>query len=190
MAKTPEATTPDFKGVSKTVHYDAEGEPVRSANAGESKFEMLFATGDKITVERKDLSDEMWIAAGWHGLAQKLGDSYSGQKKTGEDPFTNASAMLDQIVHGNWVAESKASGPRIGLLVEAVVAAKTKAGLEVDEKAVAERLKGDKEYQKSVRANEQVDAEYKRIEAERAATRAKEAATKAKAADTASLEDI
>lgn len=186
---TTTETAPEFKGISKKVHYDADGNTSRSAVADESKFEMLFATGDKITVVRKDLPDAIWDAAGWHGLAQKLGDSYAGRKESGDDPYENASAMLEQLVAGNWITESKATGPRIGLLVEAVVAAKVKAGKEVDEAGIAERMK-DKEHAKSARANPAVSVEYDRLVAERATARAKATAEKAKGADAGTLDDL
>lgn len=189
MAKEPETVAVDFKGVSKKVHFDVDGNPGRSATPGETKFQMLFATGDILEIKPKDLSPEMWIAAGWHGLAQKLGDSYSNQKESGDDPYESASAMLEQIVNGNWVAEKKATGPRIGLLVEAIVAALTKAGKTPDEKAIAEKCK-DKAYVAGAKANAAVDAEYQRIAAERAADRAKKATEKAKGADAKALDEL
>ncbi len=194
MAKEPKTLThsEEIKGVSKKIHIDSGGNESRSAVAGETEFRMLFASGDMIVVNRGDLPETVWDAAGWHGLAQKLGDSYAGQKESGDDPYENASAMLEQLVAGNWVTESKATGPRIGLLVEAVVAAKIKAGKEVgpqEEADIAERMK-DKEHAKRAKANPAVAAEYERLVAERAAARYKAAAEKAKGTDAAGLDDI
>ena len=179
----------EIKGVSKKVHIDQDGKESRSAVAGETEFRMLFAGGDMIRVTRGDLSDNVWDAAGWHGLAQKLGDSYAGQKESGDDPFENASAMLEQLVAGNWVTESKATGPRIGLLVEAIMAVKANAGLEADEAAIEERCK-NKEYVKGAKARSDVDAEYQRIVGERAKARADKAADKAKGADAQDAADL
>lgn len=174
----------EIKGVSKKIHIDADGKESRSAVAGETEFRMLFAGGDMIVVRRSDFSNEVWDAAGWHGVAQKLGDSYAGQKESGDDPFENASAMVEQLRAGTWVTESKATGPRIGLLVEAIMAVKANAGLEADQAEIAERCK-DKEYVKGAKARDDVNAEYQRIVAKRAAERAAKAIGKAQETESA-----
>ena len=183
------------QAVAKKVHIDSEGKESRSASAAEKELQIRFlesdgkTVGKVLSIERDTLSADMWFAAGWHGLAQKLGDTYADAKKKGLVPFDEAEAMLEQIVAGNWVAESLSTGPRIGLLVEAVMAAKAEAGQDCDEAELKGKL-ADKEYAKRVKANEQVNAHYKRLEAERAVARSKEAAKAAKAADTSALAEI
>ena len=170
------------------VHVHKDGKEHRSAMAGEIRLDIKFVKGDKVlSVSRSDISDDVWECAGWHGIAQKIGDSYAGE--SGDAAYDEAEKMLEQLTAGNWVTESKSTGPRIGLLVEAIVAAKVAAGMEYDEAAIKLKL-ADKDYAKSVKANEQVNAHYKRLEAERAAARSKEAQAAAKGADTAGLEDI
>ncbi len=178
-----------FKGVCKRFHFDAEGKAHRSAIVGQVAILFLFTSGDNLLVWREDLSEKVWEPASWHGFGNKISDCFAGQKESGDIPFENASAMLEQLVAGNWITESKSTGPRIGLLVEAVVAALTKAGKDVDEPGIAERMK-DKEHAKRAKANPAVAAEYEKIVAERAAKRAKDAAEKAKGTDAADLDDI
>lgn len=190
IATSARTDTPkEFKGVSRKIHIDADGKEGRSAVAGETGLRFEFKDGRKFTVTRKDFTNEVWDAAAWHGMAQKLGDSYADCKKSGEDPYDEADKMLEQLKVGNWIVGARSTGPRIGLLVEAIVAAKTKAGLKFDESAIAEKMK-DKDAAKSARANAAVDVEYKRIERERAAEREEAAQTKAKAAGGAGLDTI
>ena len=181
--------------VAKKVHIDSDGGEHRSAQAGQKSLEIRFldsageVTNDVIAITRDALTDDMWSCAAWHGLAQKLGDTYADAKKKGLVPFDEASGMLEQIAAGNWVAESLSTGPRIGLLVEAVMAAKAAAGLEADEDAIKAKC-ADKEYAKRVKANDSVKAHYDRIVAERATARAKESAKSAKAASDDTATDL
>ncbi len=178
-----------FKGVCKRFHFDAEGKAHRSAVVGQVAIMFLFTSGDDILIWRDDLSEKIWEPASWHGFGNKISDCFAGQLKSGDDPYDNATAMIEQLTADNWVTESKASGPRIGLLVEAVIAAMVKAGKTPDAAGIGERMK-DKEHAKRARSNPSVDVEYKRLESERQAARLKAAQEKAKGADTASLDDL
>ena len=188
--KLEAVTLPEgFKGVCKRFHFDAEGKAHRSAIVGQVALMFLFTSGDNLLIWRDDISETIWEPASWHGFGNKVSDSFAGQQKSGDDPYETGSAMLEQLVAGNWVTESKATGPRIGLLVEAVVAAMTKAGKAADEAGIAERMR-DKDHAKRAKANPAVAAEYERLVAERAAARYKAAAEKAKGTDAAGLDDI
>lgn len=193
MAKEPtkEAATekPKRGKVSSKWYIDPEGEKHRSAVANWVEHRIEFSDGHKLSIFRKDLSEDMLACAAAHGISQKRGDAYADSKGDVAVAHEDCLAMDEQILAGNWITTSKSTGPRIGLLVEAVVAAMTKAGKEFDEAGIAERMK-DKEHAKRARANPQVDVEYKRLESERQAARLKAAQEKAKGADSAGLDDL
>lgn len=98
----------------------------------------------------------------------------------GDEAMEAMLARLETLEAGEWTSRKGAEGPRVSLLVEAVVAAYAKAGKTKDPEEVKLSLleKGD-EGRKAVLANPQVKAEYDRLRAEAAAERAAESAAKA-----------
>jgi hypothetical protein len=148
------------------------------------KLEFRFANGETVAVDPNEFDDSVRTAAMFHGLSQKLGDAYAGTKDA-EDAHDKFMAMLEQIQSGNWLAERESAGPRISLIVQAIVAAKAAQGVEVSEKDVAETYQAmPKERQKTVLKDARINAEYQRIRAEQAAARAAKAAQAADSAET------
>jgi hypothetical protein len=162
-------------------YVNAAGEETRSAHEGATALVFTFANGDVLSVDASKLPQPVQVAAMWHGLAQKIGDAYASAKSA-EDAADAATALYERLEAGDWVAEREAAGPRISLILQAIVRTLEKAGKPLDEAGVAaraEKLKTDKAYREQAMANPQVAAEYAAIQAERAAQRAADAAAKA-----------
>lgn len=165
----------------KKSYFLSDGTEVRSATPEAVRLTFAFANGDKLDVDPSKLSDNVRKCAMFHGLAQKIGDSYAGSK-TPDEASEEASSLWERLEAGEWIAERESAGPRISLILAAVVKARADAGkpfTEAEQAERAERLKTDKTYRESVMANGAVKAAYAAIQAERAAERAKKAAEEA-----------
>ena len=182
------------KTVSKTYTY-SDGDTGRSAKPGCMALTLTFGEGDdapKIVVDASKFSDEVRHCATYHGLSQKIGDSYASLKDD-DSRYEAASAMVEHLMTGVWVAEGEGAGPRITLLVEAIMRAAKVAGKKADEAAIAAKC-SDKEtgkaYREGALKNAQVAAQYEQIKAERAAERAAKKAEAAKQAADKGLGDL
>jgi hypothetical protein len=147
-----------------------------------------FANGEQVVVDPAKFNDFTRTAAMYHGLSQKLGDAYASSKDA-DEAWEKFESLREQLEAGNWLAERESAGPRISLVVKAIVAAKAKAGVTVTEEEVAAKYNEmDKERQKTVLQDPRINAEYQRIRAEQAAERAAKAAEAANAAAEAGTE--
>lgn len=165
----------------KKSYYLQDGTEVRSASPEAVRLTFAFANGDRLDVDPSKLSEQVRYCAMFHGLAQKIGDSYAGSK-TPDEASEEASSLYERLEAGEWIAEREAAGPRISLILAAVVKARADAGKPFSDAEIAERserLKTDKPYRESVMANGAVKAAYAAIQAERAAERAAKAAADA-----------
>ena len=80
--------------------------------------------------------------------------------------------MQEQLTSGNWIAEGESAGPRISLIVEAIVAAKAKVGVVLTIETVTEKYKAlDKAGQKDIREEKLVAREYEAIKLRKAQER-------------------
>jgi len=150
-------------------------------------MEFRFTEGGMLSIGRTDVGDNCFAAAGWHGLGQKIGDTYAG--KSGDEAFEAAAAMIERLGMDEWLLARESAGPRGSMLLAAIAAAKEAASQEFDEASVREKL-SDKTYREKVMAVPQVKAQYDRIRAEAAADRAKKSAKVAKGDEGAELGDI
>lgn len=166
-------------------YFNADGEKTRGARPDTVRAVMTFSNGESIELDPTKVGDGCRNALLFHGLTAKVGDKFAGKGGDVEAAHEAAAAMYEQLCEDIWVKEGEKAGPRIGLLVEAIVAAKEKAGMEADADAITANLKANPELRKSALANPAIDAEYKRIQAERAAAKAKEAAKAAKSSEEA-----
>lgn len=100
----------------------------------------------------------------------------NGENKGGAASEKEAlTAWIENLKAGNWSSPRGEVEAGIGLLAEAYSAAMAKAGKEITVEAALEKLKAaDKEKRASVRKDSRVNAELKRILAERAEAKAKE----------------
>lgn len=165
----------------KKSYFLSDGTEVRSAQPEAVRLTFAFANGGKLDVDPSKLSESVRYCAMFHGLAQKIGDSYAGSK-TADEAEEEASSLWERLEAGEWIAEREAAGPRISLILAAIVKARADAGKPFSEEEQAERaekLKTDKAYRESCMANAAVKAAYAAIQAERAAEKAKKAAAEA-----------
>lgn len=173
-------------------YYLSDGTEQRSASADVVRLTFNFANGDKLDVDPSKLNDDVRKCAMFHGLAQKIGDSYAGSK-TPDEASEEASSLWERLEAGEWIAERESAGPRISLILAAIVKARADAGKPFTDAEVAERtekLKTDKAYRESAMANKMVDAAYKAIQAERATERARKAAEEAAGGTTEATDDL
>lgn len=165
----------------KKSYFLQDGTEVRSATPEAVRLSFAFANGDKLDCDPSKLSESVRYCAMFHGLAQKIGDSYAGSK-TADEASEEASSLWERLEAGEWIAERESAGPRISLILAAIVKARADAGKPFTDVEVTERtekLKTDKTYRESAMANPAVKAAYAAIQAERAAERAKKAAEEA-----------
>lgn len=176
------------ENVCKKVYVSPEDtEGRRSWFPGATAIEFRFADDETETVTPDAFSDAIRTAAMFHGFSQKLGDSYADRKNKDGTPIELFLAMKEQLEADNWVAEGESAGPRLNLVIKAIVAAKAKAGITVTESDVAAKWHElDKDGKKSVMEDLRIKAEYERLRAEAAAERAKRAAERADATDAGS----
>lgn len=164
------------------VYIDAEGKENRSATVDAVSLAFRFKNGSEVVVDFGKLPKEIIQAAAKHGVAQKIGDTYAGAE-TVDEAVERAEAMLESLMTGTWISGRQATGPRIGTLLDAIVAAKAAAGQEADRNAIEAKLKGDEALRKNALKNPAIKAEYDRIQAARAAERAKASAKEAKGSE-------
>lgn len=177
----------------KKSYFLKDGTEVRSATPEAVRLQFAFANGDKLDVDPTKLSDGVRYCAMLHGLAQKIGDSYAGAK-TPDEASEEAGSLYERLESGEWIAERESAGPRISLILAAIVKARADAGkpfTEAEQAERAEKLKADKTYRESAMANPAVKAAYAAIQAERAAERAaKAAADAAGATESVTTDDL
>jgi len=185
----------------------ADADEVQSRVFGSAeRIRFDFSNGEFRLVNPGDFSAEVQNCFTLYGIAQKLGDAYAlnaaevaaaaaeGKSKI-EASIDAFDAMLENLASG-WISESKASGPRVGDVLEAWERVAREAGMPDEARAqkkenVQALLKagdvnvGDgtpKAYREYVLGNKKIAAAIAAIKAERATARAAAAAEKAGAA--------
>ena len=143
--------------------------------------------GETITITKADieaLAPSIREAQAWHGLGNKLLDSYSGQSKSDENPWDILGSVWESMQSGIWVKRGESAGPRSTLLLEALQRARVAAGKEVTPEWTAKAAETIKtpEQKKAAKANKVVAKHLAEIEQERAAARLKAANAAAKSA--------
>jgi len=166
--------------IAKKVYVTPTGE-VTHAQPDVTKMEFRFSDGTTVTVDRTKLGKNVQAAAFWHGISQKLGDSYAGAESV-DEAIESIETLLERLGADDWVKAREAAGPRPTMVVDAVVAALIAAGQKVDDARrakIAEKLKTNDARQAALK-DARVSAEYEKLRAAKAAERAKAAADKAK----------
>ena len=161
----------------KTSYSNAAGEKSAHWRPGFDSLTFAFEGGATYTIKAGDFPEAILPGMTLHGAGQKLRDTYAGDESVAdaEESFTT---MLERLNSVDWVTERTGLGPSPVLLIEAIKAAKAKAGQPFDE-AAAKAKYSSKEAREKALSVPQVKAEYERLRAERAAARAAEAAKKA-----------
>ncbi len=153
---------------------DANADKVSEPGADVAGIEFTFADFDDVMVALSDIPENVRVALAWHGLSQKLGDSYANaSKKPAEDCYDSFQATLERLVAGDWVKAREAVGPRTSMVFEAVLAVMAKAGKPADDatqKAIREAL-ADKPERDRAMADARVKLAYEQIKLDRAQAR-------------------
>ncbi|RMH12687.1 MAG: hypothetical protein D6698_15020 [Gammaproteobacteria bacterium] len=97
----------------------------KKTDLGESGVAIAFGeegAAGKLTADLSEVSDDIRLKLALHGLKQKLGDSYAGEK----DPaaaFKAASEVWERLKAGEWSSARSGSGGRVGQLAQALARA-------------------------------------------------------------------
>ena len=166
------------------VYVLKDGTESRHASPDVDRLEFRFTNGNIVPVKLNEIGKGTARAAAWHGVAQKIGDSYNKAVDAGEAQEATET-MLERLTQDEWTKPGEGAGPKTGVLVAAIVAALTKAGETVDEarEAGIKAKVADKAGREGAMANPAILAEYKQLQAEAAAERAAKAATAAQASE-------
>jgi len=161
-------------------------------NGDESERPVLI--DETITISKEDvdgLASNVRAAMAWHGLGNKLLDSYSGQSKSDENPWDIMGSVWEAMQNGIWVQRGESAGPRSTLLLEALIRMRKAAGGDVTPEWLAKAAESIKtpEQKKAAKANAKVALYLTEIEEERAKARLKAAKEKAKS-DTGEADDF
>jgi hypothetical protein len=162
---------------------DTEGKGQRSVpNEAETvdRLEFRFADGTVQTIKTSDFPANVILAATWHGLSQKIGDSYASSKDVTECA-TKASERIADLKDGNWITEAEGGAARPTLLAEAIVRATADSANPISLEQATEVVSGwDTDTRKEAQSDPSVAAALATIKAERAAEAAKKANKAAK----------
>ncbi len=132
---------------------------------------ITFKNGESLAVRFADLSDTIREKLLQHGLSQKLGDASAGCE-TVEEAIAETKRVIERLIAGDWRSVREATaGPRVGLLVEALVRITGKGTEECRD--VVDGIDDDK--RKALRAHPQIRAAMADIRAERERAKAGEA---------------
>lgn len=184
MAEAVETPKAKRKKFCVKVYVSKDGSESRNASPDVETLEFRFENDNILKVKLSEIGKGCGVAAAWHGVAQKIGDSYN-KASSADEAQEAAETMLERLTSNEWVKQGEGAGPRTGILVQAIINALTKSGEKVDqarEKAIREKV-STKEGREGAMANATIEAEYKTLQAEAAAARAKAAVNKAKGAE-------
>ena len=158
----------------KKRFVDNAGEKVSEPGGDVAAITFEFADFEDAVVVLADIPESVRVALAWHGLSQKLGDSYANaSKKPAEDCYDSFQATLERLMAGDWVKAREAAGPRTSVVFEAVLAVMAKAGKPADDAtqtAIREALKEKTERERAM-ADPRVKLAYEQIKLARAQAR-------------------
>lgn len=157
--------------VATKMYVLADGARSRHASPDVTGLEFAFKGGGTHLVNARALPENIQIGSMWHGVAQKLGDAYSGAMKKDQDPEEMFLSMLERLQNGEWVREGEGAGPQPSLIVQAIanLLAK-KRGVDVatiDQKAIASKLPDAATRKATLDNDAEIKLEYDRLRLER-----------------------
>lgn len=160
----------------------------RNAKPDATGLKFTFADKSSRTVALDKFPANIQKCLAWHGLSQKLGDSFAAVKGNVTDALENFDALVEVLMSGTFVEKGEGVGPAPTLIFEAIMRAHKAAGTapKNGEEAIKAMLK-DKAIREGALKDPKIAAAYAAIRAERAQAQAKEAAAKAKGSDGAAL---
>jgi hypothetical protein len=184
MAEEATTTTTRAK-VAKRNYIDSDGNKSGSVPEVATALRLEFEGGESLQVQVEDFPVDIQARLAYHGLSQKIGDSWAGVKGDVSLALENAGTMIEHLMAGTWTEKATGLGPRPSLVADAVRRALEGAGQEVNEKRYAEirekvKIKAEA---KAALNNPTIKAAYDAIKAERAIERADKSANTAKGSE-------
>lgn len=158
----------------KTVREDMSG------------VDFTFSNGEVLSVDISSIPDEVIAHLICHGISQKVGDSYTGQKDAAEAHAT-ASALVERLQGGEWTAARQSSGGGAGRVTQLAEALARACGKTVPE-CVAVLDGMDDDQKKQLRQHDAIKAQLAIIKAE--AAQAAAAKAQESLADAPSLDSM
>jgi hypothetical protein len=162
--------------IAKKVYVLENGDEAAHASPDVSHLEFRFESGDTIIVRLEDIDNGCRTAAAWHGISQKLGDTYAG--KDAAEAAEEVQSLLERLQSGDWIKAREGGGPRPTLVIEAIVCALIDNGEEVSDErraTIAAKVNTPTERKRALK-QPAVQAHFERLKAERAADKAAKAA--------------
>lgn len=137
-----------------------------------------FGNGKTLTADVSTFNDEIKTRLMFHGLLQKVGDSFAGAKGDYTKGIESASSVIEQLQRGEWNAGrgEGGNGPRLGELAEGIARVK---GISLEEARAAvdaaaalqgtpEQKAAGAEKLKTWRAHPKIKAAIAQLKAEKA----------------------
>lgn len=157
-------------------YIDQEGGKSRHASPQAVAILFVFTNGSELLVKPNELSDDMQYCGKFHGVNQKVTDSYSGTE-TVEDAYENAEGMYENLQEGRWI--NRAEGiVRTTVLAAALTRCKPQKYPTIETAATEIKANWDTAKRKAVldpkTGVKALIAAYASVQAERAAERAAE----------------
>jgi hypothetical protein len=129
-----------------------------------------FAHGEDLSISLSEVPEKILTELALHGLSQKVGDSYSGEKDP-QEAKAKAEDVIDRLKSGDWVKARLRGEGSTSLTVEAIAAIKGKSV-----SAIKEVWAGlPEDTKKAVRNDPAIKAKMAAIKAERLQSKADEA---------------
>ena len=128
-----------------------------------------FSNGTALTLDIKDVVDNIRTQLAGHGVLQKVGDSYAGAE-TVEEAIAAAQRVIEQLLAGEWRQAREGGGaPRVTMLAEAlsrVMKARNRdVSIEEAREVIADM---DDDTKAAVRKDPAIQVEMNKIKLERA----------------------
>lgn len=173
--------------VAEKVYVLPDGEESNYSSPDATELQIRFENNQVVKLKLSAFPQNVRDALAWHGLAQKVGDSYAGKGDNLDDAFDAAMAVVERLEAGEWMKAREGGGPRISQLLEATMAAFQKAGrTDVTEDQVKEAFKSKDAREKAAK-DPRIAAELARVRAEAAQKRYEEATEKAEGSESVSF---
>ena len=131
----------------------------------------IFAEGaGEITVTLEQVKPVLTNLA-LHGLVQKVGDCYAGEKDA-KEAFAKAQDMVKRLAAGDWTKARESKGPSSSIIVEAITRLRQEQKPETTIDEIQDRWNGmDEDTRKKLRDDSRIKAAVAAIKAERAAAK-------------------
>jgi hypothetical protein len=171
----------------KKLYIDAEGNKSRSWHEGAVGLLFLFANGEERAVEREQFPPNIRAAHEFHGMSQKLGDSYASAESV-EAAVEAFDTRLEASLEGRWLDRTEGA-VRTSDLAQAMHNLKPEKYPDVKaaQAAIATMTKEERKARESI---PQVAAEIERLRFERAQAKVKAAQEAAAKAGGEALADL